>query len=129
MKYGWHDQSKSTQTRDNRIYSTSLRLLFSTISYAPINVDAFVECSMWEIFRLFPSCHKGSSLSVLIQSYIIIADYFCNPQKASVGMYSRSCHPYFILQFLLNCFLYLFLFFCCTWYNLSVPSYHNFCRV
>ena len=42
---------------------------------------------MWEIFRLFPSCHKGSSLSVLIQSHII-TDYFCNPQKASVGMYS-----------------------------------------
>ena len=63
--------SKSTQTRDNRIYYTFLRLLFSTISYnAPINVDTFVECGMWEIFRLFPSCHKGLSLSVLIQSYI-----------------------------------------------------------
>ena len=73
--------SKSTQTRDNRIYYTFLHLLFSIISYAPINVDVFVECGMWEIFMLFPSCHKGSSLSILIQSYII-ADYFCNPLKS-----------------------------------------------
>ena len=45
---------KSTQTRDNRIYYTSLRLLFSIISYAPINVHTLVECTcgMWEIFRL-----------------------------------------------------------------------------
>ena len=72
--------SKSTQTRDNRIYYTSLRLLFLTISYAPINVDVFVECGMWEIFRFFPSCHKDSSLSVMIQSYII-TDYFCNSKS------------------------------------------------
>ena len=75
---------------------------------------------MWEIFRLFPSCHKGSSLSVLIQSYII-TDYFCNPQKASVGMYNRYDYllfVYFLIlpsllhsSILFNCFLYLFLFF------------------
>ena len=114
--------SKSTQTRDNRIYYTSLYACFSrlAISYAPINVDAFVECGMWEIFRLFPSCHKGLSLSVLIQSYII-TDYFCNPQKASVGIYSRYDYllfVYFLIlpsllhsSILFNCFLYLFLFF------------------
>ena len=116
--------SKSTQTRDidNRIYYASLRLLFSTIYYAPINVDTFVECGMWEIFRLFPSCHKGLSLSVLIQSYII-TDYFCNPQIASVGMYSRYDYRYllFVSFFdpaiptsffnFIQLFLYLFLFF------------------
>ena len=43
--------------------------------YAPINVDVFVECGMWETFMqagLFPiyySCHDGSGLSVLIQSH------------------------------------------------------------
>ena len=42
--------SKSTQTRDNRIYFTSLRLLFSTIMHILIMVDVFVECGMWEIF-------------------------------------------------------------------------------
>ena len=61
--------SKSTQTRDNRIYYTSLRLLYSTIMHLLANVDVFVECGMWEIFRLFPSCHNDKSLSVLIQSY------------------------------------------------------------
>ena len=60
--------SKSTQTRDNRIYYASPTLAFLDY-YAPINVDVFVECGMWEIFRLFPSCHNGSSLSVLIQSH------------------------------------------------------------
>ena len=42
--------SKSKQTRDNRIYYTSLRLLFSTIVHLLIMVDVFVECGMWEIF-------------------------------------------------------------------------------
>ena len=50
--------------------------------YSPMNFDAFVE-PVW-IFRLFPSCHEGVSLSVWIQSYII-TDYFCTSQKASVG--------------------------------------------
>ena len=78
---------------------------------------------MWEIFRFFPSCHKGLSLSVLIQSYII-TDYFCNPQIASVGMYSRYDYllfVYFLIlpsllhsSILFNCFLYLFVLFYCT---------------
>ena len=38
--------SKSTQTRDNRIYYTSLRLLFSTMVHLLIMVDVFVECSI-----------------------------------------------------------------------------------
>ena len=49
-----------------------------------INVDVFVERSMWETFRLFPSCPDGSGQSVLIQLH-----YFCTPLKASIGMYSR----------------------------------------
>ena len=77
--------SKSTQTRFVRhkhlLYIPSLAFLDY---YAPINVDAFVECGMWEIFRLFSSCHDGLWLSVLIQLH-----YFCTPQKASIGMYSR----------------------------------------
>ena len=49
--------------------------------YAPTNVDMFVECGIWEIFRLFPSCHDGSGLSVLIQShcYWLI---FLHPSKS-----------------------------------------------
>ena len=47
--------------RDNRIYYTSLRLLFLIIIATPINV--------WETFRLFRSCHDDSGWSVLIQSY------------------------------------------------------------
>ena len=39
--------SKSTQTRDNRIYYTSLRLLFSTIMYLLIMVNVFVECGSY----------------------------------------------------------------------------------
>ena len=89
--------------------------------YAPINVDAFVECSTYTgDIQVVPSCHKGLSLSVLIQSYII-TDYFCNPQKASVGMYSRYDYLLFVYVLILpsllhssilfNCFLYLFLFF------------------
>ena len=42
--------SKSSQTRDNRIYYTALRLLFSTIVHLLIMVDLFVECSVWETF-------------------------------------------------------------------------------
>ena len=42
--------AKNTQTRDNRIYYTSLCLLFSTIVHLLIMVDVFVECGMWEIF-------------------------------------------------------------------------------
>ena len=34
-----------------------------------MNVNMFVECGIWEIFRLFPSCHDGLGLSVLIQSH------------------------------------------------------------
>ena len=55
---------------DNCICYTSLRLLFSAIMHLLLmSRDVFVECGMWEIFRLFPSCHNGSSLSVLIQSH------------------------------------------------------------
>ena len=71
----WMAGSKSTQIRDNHIYYLYIPTLAFLDYYASINVDAFVECGMWEIFRLFPSCHKGLSLSVLIQSYII-TDYF-----------------------------------------------------
>ena len=42
--------SNSTQTRDNRIYYTSLRLLFSTTVHLSIVVDVFVERGMWETF-------------------------------------------------------------------------------
>ena len=72
--------------------------------YAPINVesDVFVECGMWETFRFSSGCHNSSGESVLIQFH-----YFCTPQKANVGMYSRclcltnlvcilfdpQCHP------------------------------------
>ena len=53
--------SKSTQTRFVRhkhlLYIPSLAFLDY---YAPIDVDVFVECGMWETFRLFPGCHDGS---------------------------------------------------------------------
>ena len=62
------------------LYIPSLAFLYY---YAPINVDVFVEYGMWElgIFRLIAGCHDGSE-------YILL-HYFCTPQKASVGMYSR----------------------------------------
>ena len=69
----------------------------------------------------------GSSLVVtMVRVYQfwfnrIITGYFCTPQKASVGMYSRcDCllFVYFLIlpsllhsSILFNCFLYLFLFF------------------
>ena len=43
--------------------------------------DVFIVCGMCEIFRLFPSCHNGSSLSVLI---ITSTGYFCTPQIANM---------------------------------------------
>ena len=50
--------------RDNRIYYTSLRLLFSTMVHLLLVVDVFVECSMWETFML------GYSLVVtMVQVY------------------------------------------------------------
>ena len=52
--------------------------------------DVFVECGMWEIFKLFPSCHNGSSLPVFI-IYTVI--FVATPQKPSVGMYSRYNYP------------------------------------
>ena len=51
-----------------------------------INVDVFVECGMWETFRLFSGCHNESGYMVSFDS---VAFNFCTPQKASVGMYSR----------------------------------------
>ena len=48
--------------------------------YAPINVNVFVECGIWEIFRLFPSCHDGLGLSILIQSYYYWL--FLHPSKS-----------------------------------------------
>ena len=51
--------------------------------YAPINVNVFVVAvAMWEIFRLFPSCRIGSSLSVLIQSHYYWL--FLYPSKSKV---------------------------------------------
>ena len=47
------------------------------IMHLVMSHDVFVECGMWEIFRLFPSCHNGSSLSVFI-----ITCYFCTLKKA-----------------------------------------------
>ena len=100
--------SKSTQTRDNRIYYTSLCLLFSTIMHRLMSTCLLsVVCGRYSGYSLY-SCHNGSSLSVLIQSH-----YFCTPQNASIGMYSRydyllfvhvlilpSLHP----SILFNCF-------------------------
>ena len=55
--------SKSTQTRFVRdkhlLYIPTLAILDYC---APIiNVDVFIECVMWETFRLFPGCHNGQS--------------------------------------------------------------------
>ena len=79
--------SKSTQTTLNFVGQKHLLYIPSLAFldyYAPINVDVFVKCGMWETFRLFSGCLNGSGWSVLIQLH-----YFCTPQKASVGMCSR----------------------------------------
>ena len=77
--------SKSTQTRFVRhkhlLYFPSLAFLDY---YAPINVDVFVECGMWETFRVVPWLSQWFRI-VSFDSVVL----FCNPQKASVGMYSR----------------------------------------
>ena len=68
---------------------------------------------MWEIFKLFPSCHNhinGSSLSVLIQSHYY--RLFLYPSKASVGMYSR--YDYLV----------------CVLFDLAIPtSFFNFIQL
>ena len=73
--------SKSTQTRDiaTILYIPTLAFLNY---YAPINVNvfAFAECGIWETFRLFPSCHDGLGLSVLIQLYYYWL--FLHPSKS-----------------------------------------------
>ena len=112
--------SKSTQTRDNRIYYTSLRLLFSTIMHLLMSTCLLSAVAMWEIFRLFPSCHNGLSLSVLIQSHYYWL--FLYPSKSNrIRMYTRYDYllfVYFLIlpsllhsSILFDCFLYLFLFF------------------
>ena len=117
--------SKSTQTRfvrDNRIYYTSLCLLFSIMHLLMLD-----WVRMWETFKLFPRCHDGSGWSVLIQSHYYWL--FLHPSKASVGMYSRCKCPlqilfvYFLIlpsllhPSILYCFclflnLFLFFFYC-----------------
>ena len=83
--------SKSTQTgfvRDNRIYYSIPMLAFLDY-YAPINVDVFVECGMWETFRLFPNCHDGSGQSVVIQWL-----FFAPLKKQAQGCIVDAIIPY-----------------------------------
>ena len=48
---------------------------------APINVDVFVEYGSYVSCRLFPSCHDGSGLSVLIQSHYLLLAIFAPLKK------------------------------------------------
>ena len=107
--------SKSTQTRDIATtihpYACFSRLLAMHLYINFNNVNVFVECGIWETFRLFPIIYLVVTMVWVYQFWFnrIITGYFCIPQKASVGMYSScdisclctfwSCHPYFILQF------------------------------
>ena len=110
--------SKSTQTRfvrDNCIYYTSLRLLFSIIMHLSCLLSAL-------------DLHVGDTTGC-----------FCTPQKASVVMYSGCnypyksclctfwpCHPYFILQFYSIVFILVsVLFLLLSERNLSMPSQYN----
>ena len=85
---------------------------------------------MWETFRFSSGCHDSSGESVLIQFH-----YFCTPQKANVGMYSRCLYAlqilfvyfltlhaipiYFILQF----YWFLYLTMCIFRSNSKLDSY------
>ena len=98
--------SKSTQTRfvrDNRINYTSLNLLYLIITHLLMSTYLSNEvCGR----------HSGCSLVVTMVPWddqfdsiaCIITGYFCTPQKASVGMYSRCDYP---LQILFEYFLIL----------------------
>ena len=63
----------------------------------------------WGDIQVVPTYHNGLSLSVLIQSYII-TDYFCNPQIASVGMYSRYDYLLFVYFLILPSLLHSSIF-------------------
>ena len=70
--------SKSTQTRfmrDNRIYYTSLRLLYLIITHLLMSTYLSNEVRMWETFRLFPSYHDGGMVS-LIQLHALLLVIF-----------------------------------------------------
>ena len=83
--------SKSTQTRDNRIYYTSLRLLFLTVMHLFMST-----CLLSAVCGRYSGC----SLVVSFDSIaLLITGYFCTPQKASVGMYSR--YDYLLLVYFL----------------------------
>ena len=60
---------------------------------------------------LFPSCHDGSGLSVLFNH--IITGYFCTPQKATVGMYSRCDYHLFVYFLILPSLLHFSILFNC----------------
>ena len=133
--------SKSTQTRGNCIYILYIPTLAFLDYYALINVNMFVECDIYN------GRHSGCSLVVtMVRVYqflfnCIITGYFCIPQKASVGMYSRCNYllfVYFLIlpsllhsSILFNCFYTCFCSFLMhfnserhlTWFA------HNFCPV
>ena len=60
---------------------------------------------------LFPSCHDGLGLSVSFNR--IITGYFCTPQKASVGMYSRCDYPLFVYFLILPSLIHSSILFNC----------------
>ena len=58
------------------IHYTSLRLLFSIIMHLGIDVDVFVECSMWETFRLSPVIWHGWIVSFDTESVALLLVIF-----------------------------------------------------
>ena len=72
-------------------------------------------------YRLFPSCHDGSGLSVLIQSHCYWS--FCTPQKASVGMYSRCNYLLFVYFLILPSLLHSSILFNCFYTCIYIYTY------
>ena len=107
--------SKSTQTRDNYIYYTSLRLLFSTIVHLLTVNHGWCVC--W--VRYVGDIHAGCSLVVIMVRVYqfwfnrIITGHLCTPQKASVGMYSRCNYLLFVYFLILPSLLHSSILFNC----------------
>ena len=122
--------SKSTQTRDNRIYYTSPRLLFSTTVHLLIMVDVFVDCGMWEIFvQVVPQLSRWFGFISLIQShYYWLFLYPSKSKRRDVQQMRLSLvcvlfDPAIPTSFFNFVFILVSVLFYCTQCNLSMPSY------
>ena len=134
MKQRWQGQKVHKQDLSHLLYIPTLAFLDYYVCTSLLNVDVFVECSMWETFRLFPSCHDGLGIMVWDGQFCfsrIITGYFCTPQKASAGTYDYPLQILFVPSLLHSSF-YCFYTCFCSFFYVIYHCYlawfaHNFC--